>query len=100
MGWIWAAIIVVFLLLVVLASVVWTLDDLNKERSATVVDVLMDHKKHIETCMDGATDRDRWEAEAVRHGAARWTVGESGNRVFEWGDKSAAQSKGEHDDGR
>lgn len=24
------------------------------------------------------------EAEAVRHGAATWTVDESGNRVFQW----------------
>ena len=28
--------------------------------------------------------RTQWEADAVKHGAATWTVDENGNRVFEW----------------
>lgn len=28
--------------------------------------------------------RRNWEADAVKHGAATWTVDENGNRVFRW----------------
>lgn len=31
-----------------------------------------------------STINEQWEADAVKHGAAIWTVDESGKRVFEW----------------
>jgi hypothetical protein len=33
---------------------------------------------------DISARRTLWEADAVRHGAATWSVDESGKRVFEW----------------
>lgn len=84
MGWIWLAIGLLFALLTVLALVVRSLEELNKSRKDAIVNVLMDHKKYIEKYMDGATDRERWEADAVKHGAATWSVDENGNRFFRW----------------
>lgn len=37
---------------------------------------------------DEPRQQERWQSEAVRHGAAKWTVDESGKRVFEWNDKT------------
>jgi len=35
-------------------------------------------------CIQGAAVGNKYESEAVQHGAAEWTVDENGKRVFRW----------------
>lgn len=38
---------------------------------------------------NAAQERLKWEADAVKHGAATWSVDENGNRVFRWKEHTA-----------